>query len=326
MNLTSKLFKELTDIELDTIIFTYFKKTIKYNAKLLSGGLFNTTYLISPLNESKIILRVGAINQNLLLPYEKFLMQSESLFTEECIKNNITCPKLFKTDTSRDLIDRDYMISEYIPSVPLSEIVTSKDIEDKIYYDVGLYTKKLHEIKGSKFGRIYDVKCGNGYDLWSEFLYSEIQEATQKGLKFNIFNKDEIELFKSVIIKHKNILDEIVTKYLLHGDLWTGNILVKKDEKSTYSLAAIIDGDRSFYGDKEFDRSNNWITNPAFHEGYGLDIPQDSNSILRQKIYNLVFEVTDIYILWVEYDKLEDAIKCKETLIEKAKDILNQIF
>ncbi|MGL5347220.1 MAG: aminoglycoside phosphotransferase family protein [Peptostreptococcaceae bacterium] len=323
MNKTSKIYKELSKDELTKIIENHIGGKIEFDTKLMSGGLFNTTYYINVDKLSKeFILRVGPVNKHLLLPFERNLMKSEEYVYELCNQHNIPCSKVLVCDVDNTIINRDYMLVEYIDSKIISDIELNKEIEDSLYEEVGFYVSQLHNIKSNKFGRVYDVHIGEGFDLWSDFLLDEILKYEIKFKEFDIFNEDELNLFKSLIYKNKNILDEIKIPRLIHSDLWTGNILVR-EEDGKYSIPAIIDADRALYGDTDFEFANSWITNESLFKGYGKNLNDDKKSKIRRDIYRLLQLLIDTYVYFVEYDKYQWGVDSKANSINLANEILN---
>ncbi|KJU71134.1 phosphotransferase family protein [Clostridium baratii] len=322
MNKTSKIYKELKKEELNKIIENYFGMGIKFKERLISGGLFNTTYYIEiPEKNKKIILRVGPVNRDLLMPFELNLMKGEEYVYKLCKNNRIPCSNVLLCDTEKKIINRDYMIVEYVDSKALSEIKISEDIENKLYYEVGQHISKLHSITSEKFGRVYDVSEDNGFSLWSEYLIDEFSKLSNKIRKFNIFDDEKLELFKSCIYKYKEILDEVKTPHLVHGDLWAGNILVE-DKNNNFNIAAIIDADRAIFGDIEFEFANPWITNKHFIEGYGKELSSDIKSEIRKKIYSLLYSLIDSYVWYVEYDNNELGLENKEKSLKLVEELL----
>lgn len=322
MNKTSKIYKELKKEELNKIIENYFGMGIKFKERLISGGLFNTTYYIEiPEKNKKVILRVGPVNRDLLMPFELNLMKDEEYVYKLCKNNKIPCSNVLLCDTEKKIINRDYMIVEYVDSKALSEIKISEDIENKLYYEVGQHISKLHSITSEKFGRVYDVSEGNGFSLWSEYLIDEVSKLSEKIRKFNIFDDEQLELFKSCIYKYKEILDEVKTPHLVHGDLWAGNILVE-NKNNNFNIAAIIDADRAIFGDIEFEFANPWITNKHFIEGYGKELSSDIKSEIRKKIYSLLYSLIDSYVWYVEYDNNELGLENKEKSLKLVEELL----
>lgn len=323
MNKNSKLYKELDEKELVNIIENYFGKNSKFDAKLISGGLFNTTYYINITSSNKeIILRVGPVNKHLVLPFEENLMKSEEYVYKLCNENNIPCSNILLCDTDKKIINRDYMIVEYIKSKPLSEIKVSDETKNNLYEELGKYASTLHSIKSNQFGRAYDVLSGNGFDLWSDFLLSEIINIEYKAKKFNIFEYDDINSFKLLINKYKNIIDEVKVPYLIHGDLWAGNILVKEDNENYY-VCAIIDADRAIFGDIDLEMASPWIINEHFIKGYNKELSNDEKSLIRKNIYKLLLLLIDTYVWIIEYDNLEYGIENKNNYIKLMNETFN---
>jgi fructosamine-3-kinase len=58
----------------------------------------------------------------------------------------------------------------------------------------------------------------------------------------------DISIVLDLARTHHVVLDEITTPRLLHGDLWTVNILVKRCDEGP-RIVAILDSDRTFWGD-----------------------------------------------------------------------------
>lgn len=322
MNKTSKIYKELKKEELNKIVENYFGIGIKFKERLISGGLFNTTYYIEiPEENKKVILRLGPVNRDLLMPFELNLMKGEEYVYKLCENNKIPCSNVLLCDTEKKIINRDYMMVEYVESKALSEIKISEDIENKLYYEVGQHISKLHSITSEKFGRVYDVSEDNGFSLWSEYLIDEVSKLSNKIRKFNIFDEEQLELFKSCIYKYKEILDEVKTPHLVHGDLWAGNILVE-NKNNNFNIAAIIDADRAIFGDIEFEFANPWITNEHFIKGYGKELSNDTKSEIRKKIYSLLYSLIDSYVWYIEYDNNELGLENKEKSLKLVKELL----
>lgn len=303
MNRDSKLFKELTDIELNKILTTHFGVNTKFEANLITGGLFNTTYCINLLNTNeKFILRVGPVNIDLLLPFELNLMKGEEYVYSLCESYNIPSSKILKCDVSKNIIPRDYMIIEYIDSKPFCELQLDKETESSLFSETGKYISKLHQIKAKKFGRAYDVFNGRGFDFWSDFILDEFQKVRIKLNEYNIFTKEDLDKIEYIINTNSSILDEITEPHLAHCDLWTGNILIESYDSEHPKVAAIIDIDRALFGDIDFDFANPWIINESFLNGYGIKLNSSSKNIKRKNIYRLMYHLIDSYVWKVEYN------------------------
>lgn len=319
MSNISKLYKELTKEQLLKIIENNFNESIfKYN--LLKGGLFNTTYLITLKDEKKLVLRVGPVNTHLLMPFEHNLMQAEKYFYDLCKQENIPVSNVIVCDTTKKLIDRDYMIIEYIDSIVMSEAKLSKEEKDRLYEQVGNYAYKIQNIKGKKFGRLANLVINKEFLKWSEYLKDDIEQITNLHLKHNIFTIEEVESIRNVIIKYTHILDEIKIPSLTHCDLWEGNILLSKKDNN-YEIAAIIDGDRAIFADSEYEFGCPYMTNEFFIKGYTKELSMDNNSIIRRKIYWICYNLLDCYVLFVQHNNNEEGEKLKDKILKLVSEL-----
>lgn len=177
LNTKSRIFKEISNQESLKIINHYFPESNIISSSLLKGGLFNTTYKLiidSPYKE--IILRVGPVNKDCLLSFENNLMRAEEYVYKLLGENNIPSPTVVICDTSKSVIDRDFMITEYIKSISLSDKSIPESYRSKLYKEVGEYTYKVHSIKGKRFGRVSDFINGVSYNTWKDFLIYHVTE------------------------------------------------------------------------------------------------------------------------------------------------------
>lgn len=321
--ISSNLFKELNCDELHNIIGTHFGMERRFGYKLLDGGLFNTTYLITFLpDENKLVLRVGPVNRYLLLPFEHNLMNGEKYAYELCKNIGVPCSDVVVCDTSKTLCDRDYMIVTYIPSVALANIQLPADVTKNLYRQTGIYTHKMHEMTNDRFGRISDISRGIGYDSWSGYLKNEVAQWAGKVIDINLYDTDEIGFIKEMLCRYSDILDEIGTAHLVHCDLWEGNVLISgKDD--IYNVAAIIDMDRATFGDPDLEFASLWMINDAFIEGYGKAPDTDEHHVLRRKIYQLLFNLLDSYIWFAQYNDTEKSKKKKQNALNLINELIS---
>ncbi|MBQ8893546.1 MAG: GNAT family N-acetyltransferase [Clostridia bacterium] len=299
----SSLYRELTSAELAAVL-----KTTHFSARLLTGGLFNTTYLVE-LPLGKAVLRVGPVNRQLLMPFEHHLMEAESRVYRLCAAHGIPASEVLAVDTSKTVIDRDYMLVRYIPSKPMSQAELG-EARNRICRRIGQATAKLHAITAPRFGRI----VGPGFERWSEALLWELSEWETLGYWQEQHREAEI-LFEKAI----PYLDEICTPCLVHTDLWAGNILISPEP----DFAAIIDADRALWGDPEFEFSSIWWTlgEEAFWEGYGKRLSGTYAARVRRGIYHLLNRLWNSYVYQMEYNQPENARKEQELALKQIEEL-----
>lgn len=79
MNTESSLFGEITPEDMKRITSRHLNTQDIREARLMEGGLFNTTYqLVCGPHKKKVILRLGPVNRHLLLGFEEHLMEAEA--------------------------------------------------------------------------------------------------------------------------------------------------------------------------------------------------------------------------------------------------------
>lgn len=309
---TSFLFRELDENELRLVVREKLGEDVK-SYKLLDGGLFNTTYFIETSCGGRFVLRVGPVNRHLLMPFEHDMMADEVEVYRLLAENGVPCSTVVLCDTTKTLINRDFMFVEYIPSVAMSSCTLTEEDKARVFRDTGYYTAKMHAISpdSHRFGRIIDVKNGGGYAKNSEFMYAELLDWEKVGVPTELFTKEEHEKIRTLFKKSAPYLDEITTPALVHTDLWSGNILIRDGIRynGRKEFAAIIDTDRSIWGDPLFEFSSiRWTwSEPAFWEGYGRNLPTGKSASVRCAVYTLLVTLFNAYVFLREYNDPESA-------------------
>ena len=192
----------------------------------------------------------------------------------------------------------------------MSEFTLSIQDRARICRDIGAATAKLHGIQTSKFGRIAEVKDGGGFDLWSEALLHELYDWEKVGVPAALFEMSEHTQIRRLFERAAPYLDEIKEPRLVHTDLWPGNILIRTDTPSP-QFAAIIDADRSIWGDPDFEFSSiRWTyAEENFWEGYGRKLSQEPAYRIRRSIYTLLNRLWNAYVYLCEYNQPDNAMR-----------------
>lgn len=296
---SSQIARPLTDEEVGKVCSRHFpnRKLLSFTA--LKGGLFNNTARLDFSNAPSVILRAGPVRPELLLPYELHLMDAEAEVDRLCEKEQIPCSHVLAVDTSKTMLDRDYMLVECIDSLPLCDPSVPPEAKPALYRQTGYFLSQFHQIQGQSFGRVYDVIHGNGYKSWGEALLRECEDISKMLLEADLMESEILSDIHGLLEENLPLL-ELQKPRLTHTDIWEGNILVRQSGNS-WEVAAIIDGDRAYFGDPDYDLATPWMTTSDFFRGYGK-IPSDSPN--RQKklhIYRLLICLAEVYIWEKEY-------------------------
>ncbi|GAB3574510.1 phosphotransferase [Amycolatopsis endophytica] len=102
--------------------------------------------------------------------------------------------------------------------------------------------------------------------------------------------------------RHRDVLDDITEPRLLHGDLWTPNVLLSPGAPDPV-ISGVLDHDRASWGDPAADWGPYLATRrPAFWEGYGA--PADTP---RSRWRALIYRARHLGALRLERHRLGKA-------------------
>ena len=172
----------------------------------------------------------------------------------------------------------------------LLEYVDSRRPADSYWEDLGRSLARMHRASSEQYGLDHSNYIGRlpqnnePADNWIDF-FRDSRLQVQLGLA--LYNKlvDEafVKQFKSLYPK----LPELLTNEppaLLHGDLWSGNVMVDEQGKPCLIDPAI------YYGHREAELAFTELFggfDPQFYSAYKEAMPLDSGYEERKDIYNL---------------------------------------
>ena len=322
MNITSSVFRMLTDAELHAIIERSLH-TRAASSVPLAGGLFNTTYRIETEDCGSVVLRVGPVNRHLLMKFEHDLMTSEAEVYRRCAECGIPVSEVLVCDTSKTILDRDFMIVRTIPGMPMSKYDAAGDPDNyaRICRDIGRATQKFHSLEDVRFGRVAEVLRGGGFERWSDCMITEFDRWEAVESPTGTFSEAERRAARHVLNDAVPILDEITQPRLAHCDLWFGNILITDGNPPDF--AAIIDADRAMWGDPDIDFSSiPWTKeSPTFWDGYGTPLSMDDHSRIRRLIYTMMWSRFDTNVWQNQYNAPDSAAYTKNKALTQIRSL-----
>jgi aminoglycoside phosphotransferase (APT) family kinase protein len=190
-------------------------------------------------------------------------------------------------DFTHQILERDYLFQTYMEGEQWAQIMhTLTPEENKVLWrQLGSITKKIHAVQGDHFG---NAALHSSFPSWSLAVIDWLTTIT-RDLEEVRLDATDMRSLLNITQANRRLLDEITQPQLLHGDLWTVNILVKRGENGPM-IVAVLDSDRTSWGDPMADwtmfllHRNVGTEVDAFWETYGQ--PEKSlEAQLRMLIY-----------------------------------------
>lgn len=290
---------KLSNNQIEAICKNAFGNNIEISSiEELSDGYFNTAYSLSFNDNFKTILKIAPNKSVKLMRYEKNIMQAE-IEVLNLIKNNteVPVPKVYDYNTKLDIIENEYFFMEYINGISLYKCKNSLPTENiqKIYTQLGIYTKEINSIFGGEFGYISQENFK--YMTWYESFYKLIDDVLLDGIDANIELPISYNELYDIVNSKKDLLNKVTEPRLIHKDLWSGNIFVNVDNSK---ITGIIDCERAIWGDPLMEFVFGFTEdNAAFNIGYNrhkASTPEELSLKALYKLYlNLILIVEQYY-------------------------------
>jgi len=209
----------------------YFQSNIT-QIKSLHGGSINQVFLVKN-KQSKYVIKINDKNAF------QGMFEKEARGLEILRKSNFKIPAVLKHG---EMENTSYIILEYI--------APGRNI------DWGLFGSKiahLHQNSNDYFGLDHDNYIGSlkqkntNKKTWAEFYEQvRIMPLVQRSFDLSLFNKKEMQMAEKFC---KNLPDllPVENPSLIHGDLWSGNIISDKKGEPVLIDPAV------YYGFREMD-------------------------------------------------------------------------
>jgi len=252
-----------------------FQRTVS-QVRAAGGGLYNESYVLEG-SDGKYILRIAPPDNLPKLFYEVEMMRSEpEVHRLVRQRTDVPVPAILHSDFSRRIMDRDFLVMEYLPGGP-------GPFSPR---ELGEYVRQLHEIKAHYYG--YPERQAPTGQSWPELFYTYVRLIFDDCLRAGALDPGEHKQFLNIYESHRGVFTEDVPKSLLHLDLWSANILTDRGR-----ITAILDFDRGLYGDPELEFAvlDTYANSTAdFFSGYGTPRPSGADAAVRRRLY-LVYEL-----------------------------------
>jgi aminoglycoside phosphotransferase (APT) family kinase protein len=257
------------------------------SATELGGGGYNSTYRVTLANaDQPVILRVAPV------PERQFRIEREMMRAEHAVMPFLApiaplIPRTLAADFTHEVIGRDYMFQTVLPGVPGPEGIGaySPDRHGSLYRQLGAITRLVHGVRGEHFGPV----AGPWHATWSEAVVAYFTDLAADLDDLGLDSRDARQL-AAAARRDQAVLDEVTVPRLLHGDLWTVNVMLDPGADEPV-ICGVFDNDRVSWGDPEADwpvylaglrPGTAW---DAFWDGYGMRPSGDAAA--RRSLYYL---------------------------------------
>jgi len=186
--------------------------------------------------------------------------------------------------------------------------------------EIGKILANLHKRTNKYFGFDYDNTIGEmpqynavnqSITSWSYFFWEyRLSFQIKNALKNNLISINEYKKLLITKLKIENLLDNSIKPSLLHGDLWSGNVI------NGINSPIFIDTS-CYYGHSEADLALTYMFGGFgndFYKTYEVYNPLESGSEQRKPIYMLYHYLNHLNIFGRSYH--EDVLSCTNQILE----------
>lgn len=221
----------------------------------------------------------------------KGMLEREALGLKELERGEeLLIPKVY-------FVDADFLILDFVePGNP----------DPEFFYRFGKALAKLHQLTSEEFGFSEDNYIGltpqinKFHSRWDEFYWTQRLEYQFKLAEKNGYiTKEHRSLIANLEKKISKIMGDSLEKpSLLHGDLWSGNYIVAKNNRACLIDPAV------YYGHREADLAMTRLFGgfPAdFYKGYQETFPLKEGYSYREPLYKLYHVLNHLNLFGKSY-------------------------
>jgi aminoglycoside phosphotransferase (APT) family kinase protein len=220
----------------------------------LGVGMYNSTYRVELAGLGAVILRVAPE------PARQFRVEREFMRNEHASVPYLApiaalMPRTLAIDFTHEVISRDYLFQTLLDGIPAHEGLAAypRPAWASFFRQVGTIARTVNSVRGTRFGSL----AGPAYRTWSEAVIAGLED-TAADLDDAGLGAADVREVAAIARQDRATLDEIGEPRLLHGDLWTGNLMIAAGAAEP-TITGVLDSDRASWGDPESD----WATHMA---------------------------------------------------------------
>ncbi|MFT4308109.1 MAG: phosphotransferase family protein [Candidatus Woesearchaeota archaeon] len=197
----------------------------------MSGGVNNPTYEFTCEDGWVGILQ-------LISPRYPKKAEREENIASYLSEMKIPVARIIRSDTSKTLIETDYIIKERLPGTTLRDSKIPREHVAKLYEQIGSILNRMHAVRFGSFGELEftgtnpEVRCEK--PTYREAAYEELRTYIEAPTPFSSYREALLEWLE----KNIGVFGAEITPRLTHNDFANTNIMVESG-----TVTGIIDFD-----------------------------------------------------------------------------------
>jgi len=277
--------------------------------RILSGGTFSAVQAVDLADGRTVVAKTSVPHAALpdgrtpLLTYEHDMLHSErdTLLLVEPLAE-VPAPRVIHSDFTRQVAEVDVVIMDMIPGTPWNTVIDSMSAEanERAAESVGRILAGLKAITGTRFGYpANDFRLGA--EDWPGFVTALFQTVVDDAETWGV--DIEAERVLAAVERGRDALADVTTPYLIHNDLWHGNVLL---DPASGTVHGVVDFERALFADPLWDfvgaeSMQTGPSTPALLRGYeagGGVLPRDASAGTATGFDVAADLRTTLYRLW----------------------------
>lgn len=238
------------------------------SATELGGGYYNHTYLIETARGESAVLKVAPapVDQ---FSSERAMLRGEAAALRALAPLGRLVPQVLAEDFGENSLGRDLLLQSRLEGLPGWQELSRYDrsLWPDFYCQLGALSRRIHAIEGRGFG----PAAGPLWGRWSEALADSLR-AIASDLEGCGLESHLLDATACYVEADRGLFDVIEVPRLLHGDLWTNNVMLDPNAEVP-TVNGIFDAERALWGDPLAD----WV----FHRVAGRRVPEEAAGFWR---------------------------------------------
>lgn len=209
----------------------------------LHGGTYNTVEELRLTDGTRYVLKIPPAETTPGLRHERELLVSEAEFYDGAAQADVSAPRVVAVGGD---VGARHLLMTACPGDPWDDALTDAE-RTALRAELGRQVARLHRVTGPGFGYpsgALGPLAGGWRTAFTGMLDAVLDDARDYRARLPVPADEVARILRAAF----PALDEVDVPYLVHFDLWQGNILVDRST-GVARIGGLIDGERMFWGD-----------------------------------------------------------------------------